>query len=293
MFFDAHYLRPTTISARNILSPLNSNRQQFCYTTMNLNTAVEGASRMRPEKAAILFAIRKGRHMSGSKGTKRLLGRILLDGGLVSPTDLELALAEQQNSGEMLGEVLVRLGILDTAQIKAALATQEYLGSIDCALKTAAGPRDRLGLLLCKAGYISEDTLDDALTLQKATGEKLGEILIRIGVITAEQLDALLQFQKNQENAPMEGGPLKLGELLVTTGAITREQLTETIGSRRQSTRKLGEILIEKGYITSGQIEHSLNLQQKLVAASLLAVLSLGLSACGGGGEVAGVSETA
>lgn len=222
--------------------------------------------------------------MSRSNGTKRLLGRILLDGGLISPADLELALAEQQKSGEMLGEVLVRLSILDAAQIKAALATQEYLGSMDSALKTAAGPRDKLGLLLCKSGYLSEDTLDDALTLQKATGEKLGEILTRIGVINREQLDALLEFQKNQENAPMEGGPLKLGELLVTTGAITREQLAEAIGSRRQSSCKLGEILVEKGFITSGQIEYSLNLQQKLVAASLLAVLSLGLSACGGGG---------
>lgn len=222
--------------------------------------------------------------MSGSSGTKRLLGRILLDGGLVSPADLELALAEQQKTGEMLGEVLVRLSILDAAQIKASLATQEYLGSMDSALKTAAGPRDKLGLMLCKSGYLSEDTLDDALTLQKATGEKLGEILIRIGVINGKQLDALLQFQKNQENAPMEGGPLKLGELLVTTGAITREQLTEAIGSRRQASCKIGEILIEKGFITSGQIEYFLNLQQKLVAASLLAVLSLGLSACGGGG---------
>jgi hypothetical protein len=216
-------------------------------------------------------------------GDKRLIGRILLDGALITPAELEQALTEQQISGERLGEVLVRLKILDEAQIRAALAVQEHLASLESALKTAAGERDKLGLLLCKGGYLSEETLDDLLALQRATGEKIGEILVRVGIITTDQLAALLSFQQNQENSSMEGGPLRLGELLVTTGELTREQLATALEKRQHSPCRLGEILVSYGFLSPEQVDRSLHLQQKLVAASLIAILSMSLSGCGSG----------
>jgi len=224
--------------------------------------------------------------------SKRLLGRILLDGALVTPAELERALTEQQKTGELLGQVLIRLDILDETQVRAALAVQEHLGTLETALNTAAGARDMLGLLLQRAGYLSEEQLEAALALQKATGEKIGSILVRIGVINPAQLDSLLKFQENQGKAGAIASPLQIGQLLVTTGAITRTQLADALEIQKKSSNRLGDILVAKGLLTSRQLDRSLNLQQKLVAASLVAMLSLSLTACGGGGGGSGASKT-
>ncbi len=49
--------------------------------------------------------------------TKILLGRLLVDGGFISPVDLERALETQKHSNEMLGEILIRIGVLDPAEL--------------------------------------------------------------------------------------------------------------------------------------------------------------------------------
>jgi len=59
------------------------------------------------------------------------LGDILLEGGLVSPTQLEAAYMEQERVGRALGRVLIEQGVLTESQLVAALATQIGLRFVD------------------------------------------------------------------------------------------------------------------------------------------------------------------
>jgi len=59
------------------------------------------------------------------------LGDILLEGGLVSPTQLEAAYTEQERVGRALGRVLIEQGVLTESQLVAALATQIGLRFVD------------------------------------------------------------------------------------------------------------------------------------------------------------------
>jgi type IV pilus assembly protein PilB len=59
------------------------------------------------------------------------LGDILLEGGLVSPTQLEAAYREQERVGRALGRVLIEQGVLTESQLVAALATQIGLRFVD------------------------------------------------------------------------------------------------------------------------------------------------------------------
>jgi type IV pilus assembly protein PilB len=61
------------------------------------------------------------------------LGDILLEGGLVSPSQLEAAYEEQERVGRALGRVLIEQGVLTESQLVSALATQIGLRFVDLA----------------------------------------------------------------------------------------------------------------------------------------------------------------
>ncbi len=61
------------------------------------------------------------------------LGDILLEGGLVTPTQLEAAYEEQERAGRALGRVLIEQGVLTESQLVSALATQIGLRFVDLA----------------------------------------------------------------------------------------------------------------------------------------------------------------
>ena len=69
------------------------------------------------------------------------LGDILLEGGLVSPTQLEAAYEEQQRVGRALGRVLIEQGVLTESQLVSALATQIGLGSSTSPTSPSTAPR--------------------------------------------------------------------------------------------------------------------------------------------------------
>jgi type IV pilus assembly protein PilB len=56
--------------------------------------------------------------------TKKRLGELLRDEGLVNEEQIQEALAEQRKSGELLGEVLVRLGYVTEPDIAQTIVTQ-------------------------------------------------------------------------------------------------------------------------------------------------------------------------
>ncbi len=210
---------------------------------------------------------------------KRPIGQVLLDGGFVSPPDIDFALEEQKRTRELLGQVLVRMKVLEPADINAVISVQALLDEAKNVVKTAAGVRLMLGEMLVQAGHITDKQLKQALAEQKKTGEKLGETLIRLGLLTSRQLECLLDFQMNQSVATPFSSPLRLGELLISTGVISREQLKDALLKQSGSGKKLGEVLVEEGYAKPTHIKRGVRLQQMLVTAALVALLA----ACGGG----------
>ncbi|HWG95265.1 MAG TPA: hypothetical protein VNU66_13700, partial [Mycobacteriales bacterium] len=61
------------------------------------------------------------------------LGDILLEGGHVTREQLDHAVQEQRRLGRSLGRVLVDLGVLSESQLVAALATQIGMRFVDLA----------------------------------------------------------------------------------------------------------------------------------------------------------------
>jgi len=222
---------------------------------------------------------------SGPPGSpaKRLLGQVLVDGGFVSPGDLARALEEQNRTNEMLGEVLVRMHAADPAEIAAVVSIQSDLASLEDAVRSAAGVRQYLGELLLKARKVTRAQLEEALSEQRRTGEKLGEILVRLGALTRGQLDAVLAFQQCQAGEAPSSVRFRLGEILVATGRITREQLEDVLSRQKLTKKNIGELLVESGAVEPHHVERGLRLQEMLVTAALVAVLSMA--------DVAGAQE--
>ncbi len=219
--------------------------------------------------------IKRGTCLTRTKITKRLLGRILVDGGFITDHELDTALSRQKDTNDQLGEILVGMGALNRRDLNAVLSIQKDLSSYDDAVKVAAGVHMFLGELLIKARKITAEQLDSALKEQKDTGEKLGEIMVHRGILLENELETVLALQRSLYIEVLGSKKLRLGELLIATGQISREQLVNVLKRQEVSKKKIGELLVEAGYADPDQICHGLILQQKLVTAALVAALSL------------------
>lgn len=212
---------------------------------------------------------------SALKLVKRPLGRILLDGGFISRAELESAAEEQKRVNQPIGEILVRMGALDADTLHAVLTVQHRFSSLEDALSVAAGQRMMLGELLLQAGRLSPEKLSLALDEQRQTNEKIGRILIRRRVISERELDSLLEFQKNLDDSESGSADLRLGEILVAAKKLSYRQLHDTLARQQVTKKKLGETLIEAGYCERHHVEWGLGVHKKLIAAAVIAVLSL------------------
>jgi hypothetical protein len=132
------------------------------------------------------------------------LGRILVDDELLTPTELERALAEQRETGKLLGEILVEHGTMTGASLAQALARQHGVELEQDDLEPEpvfARPEGSkkwrpLGAVLVDSGLVAELDLQDALEeKRKHQDRRLGEILIRRGHLTRSGLASALAEQ--------------------------------------------------------------------------------------------------
>lgn len=212
---------------------------------------------------------------SALKPAKRPLGRILLDGGFISRADLDRAAEEQKRVRQPIGEILVRLGALDADTLGVVLSVQHRFSSLENAISAAAGRRMMLGELLLQAGRLSREKLSAALDEQRQTNEKIGRILVRRRIVSERELDALLEFQKNLGDSEFGSVDLRLGEILVAAKKLSYQQLHDTLVRQQVTKKKLGEALIEAGHVERRHVEWGLGVHKKLIAAAVIAVLSL------------------
>ncbi len=142
-----------------------------------------------------------------------LFGELLLKLGLVTPNQIEEALALQTLNGQRLGEALISLGYVTREQIQDALG--EALGLHQPPQGTPPVQPPPLGELLVGLKYITTAQLDEALNLQRRSGRKVGEILVELGHCSYKQLYEALGIQGRisgrqepaDRTAPAEGLP--------------------------------------------------------------------------------------
>jgi len=134
----------------------------------------------------------------------RPLGTLLADEGLLTETELERALEEQERRPRPLGQILVDRGYLSGWTLTRILAQQHgvdlhttrELKAVPSAGTTTWRP---LGRLLVDSGFLTTAELHDALAEQQRNGRRLGEVLIARGQLSPQALARALAAQQGVE----------------------------------------------------------------------------------------------
>lgn len=136
----------------------------------------------------------------------RQLGTLLADEGLLTETELELALDEQRRTGRLLGQIVVDRGYVSAFSLARVLSAQHGVElqprdepEPEPQLAEVPGTWRPLGRLLVDKGLITQTQLAEALLTQADTDGRLGEILVESGTITGSQLAHALGEQHGVE----------------------------------------------------------------------------------------------
>jgi len=135
----------------------------------------------------------------------RQLGALLADEGLLTPTELELALDEQRRTGRLLGQIVVDRGLVSAFSLARVLSAQHGVDlrepeapAPDLHLAEVPTTWRPLGKLLVDKGLLSEADLEQALAEQESN-RRLGEILVERGAISGADLARALGEQHGLE----------------------------------------------------------------------------------------------
>lgn len=168
-----------------------------------------------------------------SRMTKKRLGEMLAEAGLVDQAQLEHGLEEQRRTGQLLGEVLIRLGYVSEEDVARTLvqqfgipflrASQYYISKDMLDLfpeqmlrQYGFVPVDRIGnvLVVVAAGVLNQDIINE---LERATS---GKVQVYIG--TQSDVTAAIErhFHKEEVAAELSSlGSLLLGDESAVAGA--------------------------------------------------------------------------
>lgn len=126
-----------------------------------------------------------------------LLGRMLVERGLISADDLERALELSEATGKPIGDAVLELDLVPSTQIADLLAAQRSWRP--------------LGWMLLERDLLSEEQLAACLEEGQTTGRRLGEVVRARGLVSPAVLESLLaeQYQLEVELERGFGGGLR------------------------------------------------------------------------------------
>ncbi len=185
-------------------------------------------------------------------GVRELLGNLLVRARKITPQELELALKEQERTGERLGSILIRLGLLSETELHYFLEFQKSQG-----MEAPASGPFRLGEILVATQQISRRQLEEALKRQKLSRKKIGEILIEAGYVEPWQIEFGLKLQQKLVTAALVG-------MLYLTGishaeASSKGKVTVTAAIQARATLKIlhqkGELVVTRADVDRGYVE--------------------------------------
>jgi len=187
----------------------------------------------------------------------RFIGEMLLDEKLVSPSQLDAAIAAQRQSGHLLGQILVEQGALTQNQLVELLENQLHQR-----LEQAGLNRHHLGEILLSLHAVSRWQLSQALERQPAERKKVGQLLIELGYTSRGSVEQALSHQTTGTcRAHCCQHRRSLGELLLQSNRITPAALEKALLAQKQSHEYLGDVLVRQGALTEDELEDLLAAQ--------------------------------
>ena len=129
--------------------------------------------------------------------TARLIGTVFVERGLLSESQIRVALEIQRETGQQLGQILVERFGVSRHELASVVAEQwaefgRSGGDIDPATNESWR---RLGDIFVERGFVTPEQLEHALARQRETGERVGEALVAQGSISKFELAGALAEQ--------------------------------------------------------------------------------------------------
>jgi type IV pilus assembly protein PilB len=194
------------------------------------------------------------------------LGDLLIEKGFVDRETLEQALVQQDKTGELLGRILVQSGAISESQLfqvlaeRAGIEFRERVDDLELQMEIAA-----LLLRTDALRYQAVPVRQDGTQVLVVLSDSRHVEAVRAAI--ARPVRFVLTLPKSWEALFAKAYPEKsrLGEALVQEGKIGREALQEALSVQRRmgKIRPLGEVLVELGYITQDDVEDALNKQRQ------------------------------
>jgi hypothetical protein len=130
--------------------------------------------------------------------TSRLIGSVFVERGLLSESQIRVALEIQRESGQQLGQILVeRFGV--SRHELASVVAEQWAEIGQSAPRETDGASNeswrRLGEIFVERGFVTAEQLEQALARQRETGERVGEALVAQGSISKFELAGALAEQ--------------------------------------------------------------------------------------------------
>jgi chromosome segregation ATPase len=154
-----------------------------------------------------------------------LIGTIFVEKGLITQDQLDVALEEQQKTGNRLGEILVERFGVSRLDLASALAEQWAEYERQGSAEQQAAPTEVRDLAAAPDEWSAEDEI------AAAAKRPLGEIFVERGMINEGDLERALEEQRASGR--------RLGEILVGQGNLTRLELASALADQWASFQKL------------------------------------------------------
>jgi len=207
---------------------------------------------------------------------RKKLGTQLIEAGVVTPEQVDLALAEQERTGERIGQALVSLGFITEDELRRALerslalehASAEDLHPTPEALERVPAEIARA----CRAVPLEiheEDGLllmlmqrpDDLASIDRL--ELAAKLFVQPLALDATQLDALLEraYGDAAEAAAQVATPTRkkrVGEILIDAGVVDDAQIAIALAEQKRTSGHLGQILVDLGLASEEAVSHAL-----------------------------------
>jgi len=129
--------------------------------------------------------------------TARLIGTVFVERGLLSESQIRVALEIQRETGQQLGQILVERFGVSRHELASVVAEQwAEFGRSGADIDPATNESwRRLGDIFVERGFVTPEQLEHALARQRETGERVGEALVAQGSISKFELAGALAEQ--------------------------------------------------------------------------------------------------
>ncbi len=129
--------------------------------------------------------------------TARLIGTVFVERGLLSESQIRVALEIQRETGQQLGQILVERFGVSRQELASVVAEQwaEFGRSGPDVDPSENESWRRLGDIFVERGFVTPEQLEQALARQRETGERVGEALVAQGSISKFELAGALAEQ--------------------------------------------------------------------------------------------------